>query len=109
MGIDFKVETKENNPYPAKYYLVSFNEDLCDEGYLHYHEIVEGKDMIDFMRQTFRVSFGNLDDDEVRRVSECANVKAITEEEYEILKKLGLDYSSSGYFGFGKNDEDDED
>ena len=109
LGIDFKVETKENNPYPAKYYLVSFNEDLCDEGYLHYHEIVEGKDMIDFMRQTFRVSFGNLDDDEGRRVSECANVKAITEEEYEILKKLGLDYSSSGYFGFGKNDEDDED
>lgn len=107
LGYPIQKTMETPKPYPEKYYLVSFEEDLCDEGYLHYHTIVEGKDMVEFMKQTFRVSFGNLYDDEIRRVSKCANVKAITEEEYNVLKKLDLDYSSSGYFSFD-DDEDDE-
>lgn len=101
---------KKAEPYPEKYYLVSFDEDLCDEGNLHYHEIVEGKDMIEYMKQTFRVNFGNMDDDRYRRVSDCACVTPVTEAEYNVLRKLNLLSSESGYFNFDDEYyEDDED
>ncbi len=96
------IPTTEITPelYPESYYLVSFYEDLCDEGYLHYHTVIEGKNMKKFMEGTFTVSFGNLDDGERREVSECARVQSITKEEYDVLNKLGLSHCSSGYFGF---------
>ena len=56
--------------------------------------------MIDFMAQTFAVSFGNLYDDEKRRVADRVNIKPVTEEEYQILSRLNLLERCSGYFGF---------
>lgn len=104
------VELTEKTPesYLANYYLVSFTEDLCDEGYLHCHMVVEGKDMKKFMNKTFTVSFGNLYDDEKRRVSECASIKELTKEEYQVLKKLHLESDMSGYFNFDIDDEEEE-
>lgn len=88
--------------YPEKYYLVSFNEDLADEGYLQYRVIVKGEDMDAFMRQTFKLSFGNIDDDEERYVSQCANFMPLTEEEYKVLTKFKIE-GMSGYFSFSND------
>lgn len=88
--------------YPEKYYLVSFDENLADEGDLQCKVIVKGEDMEAFMQQTFRVSFGNLDDDEERYVSQRANVMPLTEEEYKVLTKFNIE-CMSGYFSFSND------
>lgn len=88
--------------YPEKYYLVSFDENLADEGNLQCKIIVKGEDMDAFMQQTFKVSFGNLDDDEERYVSQRAKIVPLTEEEYKILTKFNIE-CMSGYFSFSND------
>lgn len=101
-NLDIETENAKINKYPNDYYLVQFHEDLCDEGYLHCIKIVEGKNMEDFMRSTFTVSFGNMDDNETRNVSDCATIMPITKEERDILEKLNLTHIESGFFDFSK-------
>ena len=75
-------------------------EDLADEGDLVRHMIVAGKDMQKFLNGTVSISFGNLDDDEERKISKIAKYKPITKEEIEILKKFNVDDIESGYWMF---------
>lgn len=92
---------KENtNTYKSKYYLVKFDCDLCDESNLQKVCVVEGSKMEDFMDSEFILCFGNLCDDESKKVKDFATYTPITKEEYEILKKLKLDDMESGGFIF---------
>lgn len=93
-----EIKYEKPNPYPSKYYLVKFNEDLCDEGYLIKVCVVKGKDMEKFLNKTTSLSFGNLYDNEEREVKDIASYQPITEEELSIIKKFGLDDLESGYF-----------
>ena len=98
--LGWDIEEKTPEPYPAPYYLVMMSEDLCDEGYLEYVEVIEGKNMKKFMEDSFSLHFGNLEDGETRYVKDCANIKELTKEEYQILCKLGLTHIESGHFYF---------
>ena len=61
--------------YPNEYYFCKFDEDLCDESNIIKTCIVKGKDMEDFMSQTFTKSFGNLDDYNEINVKDVAFIK----------------------------------
>lgn len=97
--------TKAPNPFKEKYYLVTFDCDLCDESNVIKVCVIEGKDMQDFLNQKFIISFGNLDDDRVRRVKDYAFYKPISEKEYDVLKNFGLDDLMSGYFNIDDFDD----
>lgn len=94
LGISFE----DKKEYPSEYYLVKFKEDLCDEGYLIKVCIVKGKDIEKFLEKTTCLSFGNLYDDNERKVKKIAQYQPITEDELKVLKKFGLDDLESGYF-----------
>lgn len=99
LGEEWNEETKKKaNPYPDKYYLCSFKEDLADEGYLIKVMIVKGSKMEKFMNTYTSISFGNLDDDEERLVKDIVSYKPITESEISTLKKFGLNNLESGYW-----------
>lgn len=97
---------EEVTEYPAPYYLLSACEDLADEGYLNYVTIIEGKDMEDFMESQFSLTFGNLYDYNKRMVKDCFSYQPITEDEYRLLKKLGLSLLSSGIWSFDNENSD---
>lgn len=65
--------------------------------------------MQDFLNQKFIISFGNLYDDRIRRVKDEAFYKPISEKEYDVLKKFGLDDLMSGYFNIDDFDDLDGD
>jgi len=92
LGADYE------NPFSSEYYLVKFDEDVCDEGNLVKICVVKGKDMAEFLSRTTSLSFGNLDDDKERNVADIAEYQPITAEELAIIKKFGLDDIQSGYF-----------
>lgn len=81
---------EKENKYSESFYYVSMKEDLADEGYLGRNLIVEGKDMKKFMSKKVRISFGNLEDDNFRKLKDIATFRPITKEEIEVLKNLVL-------------------
>lgn len=90
--------------YPAPFYLVKANENLADEGFLEYVDVIEGKNMETFMDSEFRLNFGNLDDDKIRETYKCFSYQPITVDEYELLKKLKLLPIKSGYWNFDEEE-----
>ena len=88
--------------FPTDYYVVKLCCNLADEGDLHKVIVVPGDEMSDFLRKEFKISFGNLEDDEVYIVKENATYEPITADEYALLKRIGLDNIMSGYFNFIK-------
>ena len=88
--------------FPADYYVVKLCCNLADEGNLHKVTVVPGKEMSDFLRKEFKISFGNLEDDDVYLVKDKAQYEPITAAEYALLKRIGLDNVMSGYFNFAK-------
>ena len=88
--------------FPADYYVVKLCCNLADEGNLHKVTVIPGKEMSDFLRKEFKISFGNLEDDNVYLVKDKAQYEPITEAEYALLKRIGLDNVMSGYFNFAK-------
>lgn len=95
-GIPFTKEDK--NPYPEEFYYISMKEDLADEGYLVRNLIVKGKEMEKFLSTYTSISFGNLDDDKELLIKDIANIKPITKDEIEVLRKFGADNIESGYW-----------
>lgn len=95
-GIPFTKEDK--NPYPEEFYYISMKEDLADEGYLVRNLIVKGKEMEKFLYTYTSISFGNLDDDKELLIKDIANIKPITKDEIEVLRKFGADNIESGYW-----------
>ena len=93
-----KKGVEKESLYQNEYYLVKFDCDLCDESNLQKVCVVEGYEMENFMNGEFILCFGNLWDDESRKVKDFATYTPITKEEYEILKKLKLDNMESGAF-----------
>lgn len=89
-------------PFPADYYVVKLCCNLADEGNLHKVTVVPGNEMSEFLRKEFKISFGNLEDDEVYTVKDKAQYEPITAAEYALLKRVGLDHIMSGYFNFDK-------
>ena len=73
-------------------------EDLADEGYLVRNLIVKGKEMEKFLSTYTSISFGNLDDDKELLIKDIANIKPITKDEIEVLRKFGADNIESGYW-----------
>lgn len=88
--------------FPADYYVVKLCCNLADEGNLHKVTVIPGKEMSDFLRKEFKISFGNLENDDVYLVKDKAQYEPITAAEYALLKRIGLDNVMSGYFNFAK-------
>ena len=65
--------------------------------------------MEDFMESQFSLTFGNLDDYNKRMVKDCFSYQPITEDEYRLLKKLGLSSLSSGIWSFDNENSDYDD
>lgn len=106
MGFD---RAQEKAKYTAPYYLVKSMQDLADEGYLVCVKVITKEGIEEFMNSKFELSFGNLYDNEKRDTDKCFSCIPITEEEYILLKKLGLDSIKAGYWDFEleENEEDD--
>lgn len=88
--------------FPADYYVVKLCCNLADESNLHKVTVVPGNEMSDSLHKEFKISFGNLEDDEVYTVKDNAQYEPITADEYKLLKRIGLDSIMSGYFNFSK-------
>ena len=106
-----KLDRKKDIPsvsyrYPAPYYLVSFHENLADEGSLYHHKVMTGIEVERFLKGSFHIHFGNINDSGSRNILKRANVMALTQEEYNVLRKLNLLYINSGYFSFDEYDDE---
>lgn len=96
--LGMEMPTEEKTPYPGKYYLCKFRENLADEGYLVKVMVVPGNKMQEFLDKKTSISFGNMYDDDEMYVKDICDYKEITEEEYQILKRLELTSIESGYW-----------
>lgn len=105
LGIKEEVKSK----YPADYYVVKFECNLADEGNLQKVACIKGSEMEDYLNKEFSVSFGNLEDNEIRVVKDYVSYEPIPKEMYNMLKKLGLDNIESGYFNMDYDLEYDKD
>lgn len=81
-----------------KRYFVELRTDIADEDDIIATTVLDSSELDDFLDQTTRISFGNMEGGDVI-VRDIASVKEITSEEEEILRKFGLIGIETGYFG----------
>ncbi len=86
--------------FPAPWYLCKFDCNVCGEDSVCYFKLVRGADMNGFLAKKFTVNFGNLHDDEKKRVRDCVRYDALTDEQYELIKKLDICSYRSGFYDF---------
>lgn len=80
-------------------YLAKIEFDCNDADYVYGCKVISKKqrDVLE-ANDDYTVNFGSCDfGDNESTISECISIKKITEEEYLILKKLGLDDFGEGY------------
>lgn len=86
--------------FSAPWYLCKFDCDVCDEDSACHFELIRGKDMDEFLAKKFTVSFGNLWDEKPRNVKDHVQYDPLTDEEYELVKRLDICSYTSGVYDF---------